>query len=63
LAGPGSLAQNRPVLSMRGHDVELFAGANMTYGGSSDSEVNDWTAMPHGAPSSIEVMTATPLPK
>src|SRR3954469_22346838 len=56
-------AQKRPVSRIRGHDVDVFAGAKNTYGGSSDSELNDCTAIPTGSSPSIDVMMATPLPK
>ena len=48
---------------MRGHDVDVFDGAKNTYGGSSDNELNDCTAIPTGSAASIDVMIATPLPK
>src|SRR4051794_32136853 len=58
-----TFAQKRPVCWIRGHDVDVFAGAKKTYGGSRESELNDCTAMPTGSPPSTDVMIATPLPK
>ncbi|GAA4979936.1 hypothetical protein GCM10023205_55870 [Yinghuangia aomiensis] len=43
--------------------VEVSAGANDMYAGSSDSEVKDWQAMPTGAPSWTAVITVTPVQK
>lgn len=54
---------NRPVLRIRGQEVDVAAGQNDTYGGSSETEVTDWQANPSGRVPSWPVITATPVQK
>ena len=48
---------------MRGQVVDVFAAQNSTSGGSSDTDVNEFAAMPTGSSSSIAVMTVMPVAK
>ena len=43
--------------------LDAFAGQNSTSGGSSDSDANEPMAMPTGTPSSMAVITVTPVGK
>jgi hypothetical protein len=54
---------NRPDASTLGHDDECLPTQNSTWGGSSDSDVNDPMAMPIGLPSCMDVTTVTPVGK
>src|SRR5689334_21564551 len=57
------LTQKNPARCISGHAREVLAGQNITRGGSSDTEENDWQVIPTGSPSDIEVTTVTPLAK
>jgi hypothetical protein len=57
------LTVNEPALRIRGHVLELCAAQNKMSGGSSDTEVNEFAAMPTGSPPSIAVMIVTPVTK
>src|SRR5437868_8214861 len=63
-SAPRMLTQNAPESRNFGHDDELLSGMNATSGGSSETDVNEPTAMPAGLPSgSTPVTTATPVGK
>ncbi len=57
------LTQNLPASRILGHDVDVAPAQNSTWGGSSESEANEPTAMPTGAPSTTAVITVTPVGK
>src|SRR4051794_3949605 len=54
---------NAPDAWIRGHVVELRAAQKSTSGGSSDTDVNEFAAIPTGSPSSTAVITVTPVAK
>ena len=52
-----------PARWMRGQVLDDFAAQNSTSGGSSDTDVNEFAAMPTGSSPSIAVMTVMPVAK
>src|SRR3954469_3031788 len=61
-SAPRMLTQNDPDSRIRGQLVDDRSGRNATSGGSSDTDVNDPTAIPAGPPSAATaVTTATPV--
>src|SRR5690625_425194 len=57
------LTHKLPTSRISGQLVEVFAGQNEIYGGSSDTEVTDWQVNPSGRCPSWAVMTAIPVQK
>src|SRR6478672_2603765 len=55
-----TLTQNAPTARIRGHVVEVRAGARLTSGGSSDNDVNDWQVKPSGPSLPAAVTTTMP---
>ena len=55
------LTQKKPARCMSGQARDVFAGQNITSGGDSDTELNDWHVIPTGSPWLIEVTTVTPV--
>src|ERR1700760_4265006 len=53
-----TLTQNVPAALIRGHVVDVRAGAKLTSGGSRESEAKDWQVKPSG-PSGPEAVTTT----
>ncbi len=49
-----------PTARIRGHVVDVRAGARLTSGGSSESEVNDWQVKPSGPVALAAVTTTMP---
>src|SRR3954471_16985327 len=63
-SAPRTLAQKNPASRIFGKVVDFLSGRNATRGGSRETEVNDPTAMPTGAPSGpMDVIPATPVGK
>src|SRR4051812_17667706 len=61
---PRMLTQKAPDSCIRGQELDVRSGKNATSGGSSDTDVNEPTAIPAGVPSlAIPVTTATPVGK
>src|SRR6266436_496365 len=62
-ASDRTLTQNVPAWRIFGQVLEVRDGANVTIGGSSDSEAKDWQVKPTGSPSRTAAMTVTPEQK
>src|SRR6266540_994664 len=54
------LTQKKPARRISGQAREVFAGTNITSGGSSETLENDWQVRPTGSPPATEVTTVTP---
>src|SRR5213079_679396 len=52
--------QNFPDARMRGQLTDVSDGENITSGGSSDSDANDWQVKPTGPSASSPVITTMP---
>src|SRR5437899_11713975 len=57
------LMHSDPASRISGQLVEVFAGQNEMYGGSSDTDTTDWQANPRGRSPSWAAITATPVQK
>ena len=57
------MTQKKPACRIIGHAREVFAGQNITSGGSSETLENDWQVIPTGSSPDIEVTTVTPVAK
>src|SRR6476619_7279616 len=58
-----TFTQNAPTARIRGHVVEVRAGARLTSGGSSDSDANHWQVKPNGPVGPAAVTTTMPETK
>src|SRR4051812_35437358 len=58
-----TLTQKRPARRMRGQLVDDLPAQKSTSGGSSESDMNDATAIPCGRPRTVAATTATPVGK
>ena len=58
-----TFTQKWPARWIRGQVLDVFAAQKSTSGGSSDTEVKEFAAIPTGSPSSIAVMTVMPVAK
>jgi hypothetical protein len=56
-----TLMQKRPVARIPGHVSDVRAGQNSINGGSSETDVTEFAAMPSGPAGPHEVMTVTPV--
>src|SRR3954451_19361216 len=57
------LTQKKPAWRIIGQAREVFAGQNITSGGSSETLEKDWQVIPTGSSPDIEVTTVTPVAK